>query len=252
MATISSKIPDATFYVDILLPIANNPASQEKGLSSSAALWLLSMLFQYSPPKAVSLNTLNRVLDFLKCAPTTRKLVDQTLDVTDACAVLCHSTTRYAEKVDEILSDALRYKVITIGTQFLAINSMNTERYMDGISLNNSSSVNSNLFPEQMVFSTFRVLQHPAQDISAIYAHYLPTILEGLRLSRSEPPEHWNDSSVNMRMVEIMLEHINSQALEEVGVPEQLVEILVRAGSLANKTGNSRETDSSCIRTRIR
>ncbi|KAG2175449.1 hypothetical protein INT43_001096 [Umbelopsis isabellina] len=252
IAAISSKIPDATFYLDILLPFANNPAIQEKGLSSSTALWLLSMLFQFSSPNAVSLNTLNRVLDFLKCAPTTRKLVDQVLNVTDACAVLCHSITKYAERVDEVLSDALRYKVITIGTQFLAINSINTESHKDGISLNNFSFSSPNLFPEQMVFSTFRALQHPAQEISAIYAHYLPTILEGLRLSRSEPPEQWNDNSVNMRMVEIMLDHINSQALEEVGVPEQLVEILVRAGSMASKSGNSRETDSSCIRTRIR
>ncbi|KAM3578245.1 hypothetical protein VKS41_009334 [Umbelopsis sp. WA50703] len=252
ISVISSNIPDASFFVDIILPFANNPTIQGKGLSSSTALWLLAILFQYSPPKAVSLNTLNNILDFLKCSPTTRKLVDQTLDVTDACDVLYHSTSKYAEKVDEVLSDALRFKVIFTGTQLLAIKSINMDRYKNGNALSNTAFLDTESLPERMVFNSFRVLQHPVQEISLIYAHYLPTLLESLRLSRNHPPEQWDDNSVNMRMIEIMLDYMTPQALEDVGAPEQLVEILVRAGSKTNKSGDSRETNSSHIRTRIR
>ncbi|KAM3588326.1 hypothetical protein VKS41_000774 [Umbelopsis sp. WA50703] len=126
------------------------------------------------------------------------------------------------------------------------------DRYKNGNALSNTAFLDTESLPERMVFNSFRVLQHPVQEISLIYAHYLPTLLESLRLSRNHPPEQWDDNSVNMRMIEIMLDYMTPQALEDVGAPEQLVEILVRAGSKTNKSGDSRETNSSHIRTRIR
>src|ERR1700712_4773423 len=85
--TISASIPSASFYLDILLPIATNPSGQDAGVDSATAFWLLSIFLQHSPQKAISLNILNKVLDALKSPAMTRKMAEGSMLVTDACAI---------------------------------------------------------------------------------------------------------------------------------------------------------------------
>ena len=179
-------------------------------------------------------------------------MMEEPLLVPHACAVLYYSTHNYAQVVEEVMSDALRYKVILTGTRLLALYSITNENFVDDVALSTSSISETAKLAKHFVFQTFSVLYRPAQDASTVYAHYLPTLLENFRMSRNEPPEHWKENSLPMRMVEVILETIEPQALEDEGAPEQLVEILVKAGSQSQENRSEREIDSSQVRTRIR
>lgn len=73
--------------------------------------------------------------------------------------------------------------------------------------------------------------------VSSVYGHYLPTLLKRIcgQPKAHKRPNAWKTSSVELYVLEILVESITGDALENAGVTEQLVELVCYAGLRSTK-----------------
>ncbi|KAI7877924.1 hypothetical protein K492DRAFT_171317, partial [Lichtheimia hyalospora FSU 10163] len=73
--------------------------------------------------------------------------------------------------------------------------------------------------------------------VSSVYGHYLSTLLKRIygQSKAYKRPNAWKSSSMELYMLEILVESITGDALENAGVTEQLVELICYAGLRSTK-----------------
>ncbi|ORY90024.1 hypothetical protein BCR43DRAFT_120911 [Syncephalastrum racemosum] len=97
-------------------------------------------------------------------------------------------------------------------------------------------------------------LVHPTPDVADVYQHFLPTLLDGLRRRTAFSPKTdksmgWTDATLDLAVLEVILESVVvADALEDEGVPEQLVEILGQAGQHNKQEEDRRRVKTRCLR----
>lgn len=166
---------------------------------------------------------------FATCLQTSQALITATLDTLE---ILFASQS---EQRGLPMRDVFRYQVILIGSRLRAA----SKRLTGGDAV------------YDRVQHMLTRLIRPTPDVADVYQHFLPTLLDGLRRRTAFSPKTdksmgWTDATPDLAVLEVILDSVVvADALEDEGVPEQLVEILGQAGQ-----HNKQEEDQRRVKTR--
>lgn len=249
---VAMKITNASFYLDVLLPLTTNSSNTEGGISPTIALWLVSTFIQHSPPGAIHLSLLSKILSHVKSSNFTKVLLQDTTSVIDACDIFYYSMRNYVGTTHEKLSEENNYKVFITGIQLLAICSMAADNLEQEPMKSHQVSSGRLSDAQKLITDTIGGIYQPALPVDMVIAHYLSTLIESLGKYRGNEPERWNDETLHLRILEVVLTRIDLQVLVDKGVTEKIVNLLVRVGSLVKTGASGREIDSGRIEARIR
>jgi hypothetical protein len=105
---------------------------------------------------------------------------------------------------------------------------------------------------KQVLLKTVMMLHNVSQKPENVFVQYLPYFLEAIKKPRGNPPEKWNDESVFLRMLEVIVVESGQTIIESRHILDEVVRILIRCGSQQPEGKNGRDTDGSVIGARSR
>lgn len=129
------------------------------------------------------------------------------------------------------LADTIRVRIVWFATVLRAASRI----YHD----NNptTASVRENSTVTELVNQLIGGFTQHISMVSGVYGHYLPTLLKRIcgQSKAHNRPNAWKTSSMELYVLEILVESIAGDALENAGVTEQLVELVCYAGLRSTK-----------------
>ncbi|KAI8575565.1 hypothetical protein K450DRAFT_261256 [Umbelopsis ramanniana AG] len=247
----SKKIPKSSFYLDILIPQISNTLEADTRMNPSTAIWLLDRFIDCAARDAISLHELSRILDLLKSPTLSKILLNEERYMESAANILDCAILHCIETTHEPLSEENRYKIVLVALQLMALCSMSGKDIAMGVQQDKVTIIDSVNTKEKLV-KTVMMLHGTSQKPEDVFVQYLPYFLETIAKPRGNAPEKWNDESISLRMLEVIIMESRHKVIESSDTVNKIVNVLVKCGSQQPDGKNGRDTDSSVIGARLR
>lgn len=220
-------------------------------MKPSTCLWLLERFINYAAAGAISLHELSRILDLLKSSTLTKILLSEKQRISNAANILDYAILHCIETTHGILSEDYRNKTMMVALHLMALCSMSSEDTANGVQQDEMAATDS-INTKRNLLKTIMMLHNVSQEPENVFVQYLPYFLEAIKKPRGNPPEKWNDESVFLRMLEVIIEESGQKIIESRHTLDEVVRILIRCGSQQPEGKNGRDTDGSVTGARLR
>lgn len=228
LSILGERIPEA-MYIHAMIPRfaeeellhAETMCMGTKGLA--IAVDMLNALLSGSSPGVVSRRDVGHLIETLD-KPYFWKLLSEDEELIYGTAKLLQvMVTRHTSQLD--LTDTLCNSIVWFATVLRAASRI----YHSNSS--SATSVQENTAITEIVNQIIGSFNQDASMISSVYERHLTARLKRL----CGRPNAWKSSSMELYVLEILVESITGDDLEDAGVTEQLVELVCYAGSTPTK-----------------
>lgn len=220
-------------------------------MKPSTCLWLLERFINYAAIDAISLHELSRILDLLKSSTLTKILLSEGQCTSNAANILHYAILHCIETTKGTLGEDYRNKTIMVALHLMALCSMSSDDKANG-SPQDEIAVTDSINTKQNLLKTVMMLHNVSEKPEDVFVQYLPCFLEAIKKPRANPPEKWDDESVFLRMLEVILMESGQKIIESRQTLDEVVRILIRCGSQKPDGKSGRDTDGSVIGARSR
>lgn len=228
LSILGERIPEA-MYIHAMIPRfaeeellhAETMCMGTKGLA--IAVDMLNALLSGSPPGVVSRRDVGHLIETLD-KPYFWQLLSEDEELIYGTAKLLQvMVTRHTSQLD--LTDTLCNSIVWFATVLRAASRI----YHSNSS--SATSVQENTAITEIVNQIIGSFNQDASMISSVYERHLTALFKRL----CGRPNAWKSSSMELYVLEILVESITGDDLEDAGVTEQLVELVCYAGSRPTK-----------------
>jgi hypothetical protein len=220
-------------------------------MKPSTAIWLLDQFIHYAAGDAISLLELSRILDLLKSPALTNMLLNEEQYIENAANILDCAILHCMETTHESLGEENRYKAVMVALQLMTLCSMSSKDIAIDVQKDEIDSIDS-INTKRKLVRTVMMLHDASQKTEGVFVQYLPYFLKTITKPRGNAPEKWNDESISLRMLEVIITECGQTIVKNSDTLDKVVKILIKCGSQQPDGKNGRDTDISVISARLR
>ncbi|KAI8142417.1 hypothetical protein BJV82DRAFT_142071 [Fennellomyces sp. T-0311] len=211
----------------------------------SITMILLRELISGAPFGSIS----DRDIDIVLCALEAPHIYEEFIEREELIMETAKLLIASIQHLTKPIPDTVRVLIIWVGLILRAASAV--RQNLNHVAM--ADEFRGNLGSEMVVAEVNQAILcdlHPQPAMSDLFGRYSPTLLQWLESARTtRNPRTWMETSIEIKMLEIIVSALDPDALEDSGVPEQLAWMLGSAGS---SSGTGKADELGCVYVRIR